>query len=75
MEVAPLNGNGYIWNMKFYHFEGWPDGKVPEGKSLDDLKLLIDKAAEKVKNFNGSPKIVVHCHAGLGRTGTTLSFI
>ena len=76
MTVSPIDANnGEPWKVKFYHFEGWPDGAVPEGVSLDELKILIDKAAHHIIDYKGHPKTLVHCHAGLGRTGTTLSFI
>jgi protein tyrosine phosphatase len=61
--------------VTLYHFEGWPDGNPPSGDSLDELKNIIEKAGEHVKQHRGETKFLVHCHAGLGRTGTTLALI
>lgn len=48
-----------------FHYENWPDGDVPE-----DV-LLFEKLIEVV-NKSGSKKgpPIIHCSAGIGRTGT-----
>ena len=54
------------------HFIGWPDHGVPntqDGKIFDIFIEII----ELVDKFRGNDPIVVHCSAGVGRTGTFIS--
>lgn len=54
------------------HFTGWPDHGVPDtsnGKIFDAFHTMI----ELVDNLKGDGPAVVHCSAGVGRTGTFLS--
>ena len=50
-------------------FRGWPDNKVPVGDSVRDL-VNLSRWAATVED-----QIVVHCSAGIGRTGTFLAMI
>jgi len=72
---SDLDNHKNVHKLTLYHYEGWPDGNPPDGDAMDDLKKLIEKGAAHMKKNKGSPKFVVHCHAGLGRTGTTLALI
>ena len=54
------------------HFIGWPDHGVPntqDGKIFDIFIEII----ELVDKFRGNDPIIVHCSAGVGRTGTFIS--
>jgi protein tyrosine phosphatase len=54
------------------HFIGWPDYGVPNiknGNVFDHFIEIIEKVDEKRR---GSP-VVVHCSAGVGRTGTFIA--
>ncbi len=51
------------------HFISWPDHGVPE---IDEVYDDFVKMIEKVEECD-SP-VVVHCSAGIGRTGTFISF-
>ena len=54
------------------HFIGWPDHGVPntqDGKIFDIFIEII----ELVDKCRGNGPIVVHCSAGVGRTGTFIS--
>ena len=52
--------------LKMYFYESWPDFGIPENSQiLIDMILQIQE-----QNFN---RIVVHCSAGVGRTGTFLA--
>ena len=64
---------GYEKELTHYHFSGWPDFELPKDRSEKTLNKVLDiavayvtkNAAEKVKE-----KLLVHCRAGMGRTGT-----
>ena len=54
------------------HFIGWPDHGVPntqDGKIFEIFSEII----ELVDKVRGNDPIVVHCSAGVGRTGTFIS--
>ncbi|XP_071094543.1 uncharacterized protein [Haliotis cracherodii] len=55
--------------LKHYHFTAWPDKGVPE-----DVGVLVD-FHRLVKNAPSRSKgpVVVHCSAGIGRTGTWIA--
>ena len=52
--------------MTHYHFLGWPDHGVP--KFATSLIAFI-RRVRKIHNKDGPP-MLVHCSAGVGRTGT-----
>ncbi|XP_071820268.1 receptor-type tyrosine-protein phosphatase H-like isoform X5 [Apostichopus japonicus] len=52
-----------------FNFTAWPDHGVPE--SADHLIKFV-QAVRRVKKTDGKP-IVVHCSAGVGRTGTFIA--
>ena len=53
------------------HFIGWPDHGVP---NVDQTYLVLEKMFITVKeNMNENSPVVVHCSAGIGRTGTFIS--
>ena len=55
------------------HYMGWPDHGVPSGeKNLESFKLMIDYFLWTMLKSDQAEKIVVHCSAGIGRTGTTI---
>lgn len=63
-----------------YHFTGWEDWHLPDGDSRESLAELVAIAADFVKKnhsagVNDRKRLLVHCKAGIGRTGTTLALI
>ena len=52
-----------------YHFTSWPDYGVPEYGT--PLMILRKKVMANWRK--GSPPILVHCSAGVGRTGTFIA--
>ena len=52
-----------------YHFTSWPDHGVPQYGS--PLMMLYKKVMAGWKR--GGPPIIVHCSAGVGRTGTFIT--
>ena len=68
--------------VSHYHFQGWEDWQLPTGKSRSQLVTLVDSAADfvtanyaKAVGDAGRQRLLVHCRAGIGRTGTTLSLV
>ena len=64
------------------HFKSWPDFEVPHDGSMQGFQELINNTADYVikcheKLEKGEPveRILVHCKAGIGRTGTTIGLI
>jgi len=53
-----------------YHYKGWPDHGVPV---MEDAYKAFKFLFEEVKKKNQEQSAVVHCSAGVGRTGTFLS--
>jgi hypothetical protein len=51
------------------HTTGWPDKSTPEEANLFHLLGLINN----LKSTNEQVPIVVHCSAGIGRTGTFMA--
>lgn len=57
-----------IWH---FLFAGWPDFLIPEGEDKTALVELIARTAA-LNTATGSPRIV-HCSAGVGRSGTFIA--
>ena len=54
------------------HYNGWPDHGVPDvsdGKVFDSFNEMI----ELVDKYRDNNPVVVHCSAGVGRTGTFIT--
>uniref|UniRef100_A0A0N4Z408 Tyrosine-protein phosphatase domain-containing protein n=1 Tax=Parastrongyloides trichosuri TaxID=131310 RepID=A0A0N4Z408_PARTI len=63
--IALNSDNKQFKCFKVFHYEAWPDRGVPENTTpvLELYKRIInDKDAQR--------NIVIHCSAGIGRTGT-----
>jgi len=58
---------------KQLHYVGWPDHGVPSGASIDDFSLMLNSLIHMILNSDPSAKAIIHCSAGIGRTGTTAS--
>lgn len=57
-----------VWHLLF---KGWPDYNVPEGDDRSALLELIKLANEK--NTGPENPMIVHCSAGVGRSGTFIT--
>jgi len=53
----------------------WPDHGVPSNQALTQFRMMLDKFI--TWNLKSSPneKAIIHCSAGIGRTGTTVSLM
>lgn len=53
-----------VWNVAHYYYHEWPDHGVPQfTRPVRDLVNMLEKSVAK------SSRIIVHCSAGVGRTG------
>jgi protein-tyrosine phosphatase len=69
LELKTANGETKtVWHLLF---AGWPDFLIPEGEDRTALLKLIQLSAQKNTNVE-SPRIV-HCSAGVGRSGTFIA--
>ena len=58
-----------ITQVKQFHFTAWPDHDVPT--LYDELLLFVSKVQEGL--IKSKAPILVHCSAGVGRTGTFIT--
>ena len=65
-----LSFNGVEKRITYYHFKDWPDHSGSDSKKV--LKLL--KTCLPIYKL-GQDRILVHCSAGVGRTGTFITLL
>uniref|UniRef100_A0A0N4Z429 Protein-tyrosine-phosphatase n=1 Tax=Parastrongyloides trichosuri TaxID=131310 RepID=A0A0N4Z429_PARTI len=63
--IAQKSDDKKFINFKVYHYETWPDGSVPK-TPISVLELYKRIISDNEANRN----IIIHCSAGIGRTGT-----
>ena len=68
MEVE-VEGMADVFHLKQFQFTSWPDHGVPE--TVSPLRTLY-RRVKKAWQRNAGP-ILVHCSAGVGRTGTFIT--
>lgn len=68
LEIAPLDQPKHVRKVWHYQYLSWPDHGVPQESSgvLGFLTQVNSKQAE----FPNAGPMIVHCSAGIGRTGT-----
>jgi len=70
-------GDDYF--VKHLHFTEWHDFETPESKDLEAYCAIILEAAafvtHELKSESEPIRLLVHCRAGMGRTGTTVSLV
>ena len=71
-DILLRNKNNQERIIKQIQFTGWPDHGVPDGR---DGKVfdIFSEIIEKTDQYKGDGPIVVHCSAGVGRTGTYIA--
>ena len=55
------------------HYTGWPDHGVPSASSLQSFKRMFEIFTYMLLASDQNEKAIVHCSAGIGRTGTTIA--
>lgn len=82
--MVTRDGEEFGLKVEHTHFTSWPDWETPYDESMVAFRQIIDSSANFVtasytdykKNPDAEPKrLVVHCRAGIGRTGTTIACI
>jgi len=72
LSVTPKNDRDRHHRVVQYQYKGWPDHDVP--KDSKDIREIVRLVEEERKNdVDPRRPIVVHCSAGLGRTGTFIA--
>ena len=69
-EIKLTSNNGESRNVIHYHFLGWPDHTAIKSSSM--LLTLVKRMHMFRSHFPNNP-VVVHCSAGVGRTGCALT--
>jgi len=56
------------------HFRNWPDHGTPNiENTYDTFKLINEKLENYFESYNKKNPVIIHCSAGVGRTGTLIS--
>ena len=71
-DITFINERKKEKNVKQIHFTGWPDNGVPNIQDGTVFEIFCEMI-KKVDIYKGNDPIVVHCSAGVGRTGTFIS--
>lgn len=70
--------------MSHFQYLSWPDYGVPSsaatlidflGAVKQQQRVAVSALGPRFKGHPGGPPIVVHCSAGIGRTGTGVSLL
>uniref|UniRef100_A0ABI7X1D3 protein-tyrosine-phosphatase n=1 Tax=Felis catus TaxID=9685 RepID=A0ABI7X1D3_FELCA len=62
-----LKQGGHTQHVKHYWYTSWPDHKTPDS-AQPLLQLMLDVEEDRLAATGRGP-VVVHCSAGIGRTG------
>jgi len=76
--LIDLSSNETISEVKQVQYTGWPDHGIPEKDQFDDFDKLVQNTMEvynTIKAEDSQKKMLLHCSAGIGRTGTLLSIV
>ena len=84
----PIQITPFLWIRKFsltdgdlgissrqvrqLHYTGWPDHGVPTNQAMVSFMQMWEIFTYMLLVSESSEKAIVHCSAGIGRTGTTI---
>ncbi|KAI5106047.1 tyrosine-protein phosphatase non-receptor type 6, partial [Silurus meridionalis] len=68
MEVALNDGSEMPREIWHFQYLSWPDHGVPE--KPDKVLSFLNQVNSKQQEFSGVGPMIIHCSAGIGRTGT-----
>lgn len=64
---------GELRKVNHYNYLTWPDFGTPDEEDYCIIDDMLDKISDLENNERSKDKIIVHCSAGIGRTGTLIS--
>lgn len=82
VSIAPVSAEGPMPAVMFRHllYGAWPDNGIPEPEDRESLLNFIRLVDRTNKDLSGleatadvEPPIMVHCSAGVGRTGSFIA--
>eukprot|EP00055_Hartaetosiga_balthica_P004278 m.10953 g.10953 ORF g.10953 m.10953 type:complete len:537 (+) comp3753_c0_seq1:82-1692(+) len=75
LEITKIAGAGMGSKRTIYqyHYVNWPDHGVPEDREILELLLTVREHKKSiVESIPSCGPLLVHCSAGIGRTGTVI---
>lgn len=76
--LIDTSNNETISTVRQIQYSGWPDHGLPDKEEFEDFDTLVEYTMNeynKIRDEQLSRKILFHCSAGIGRTGTLLSIV
>ncbi|KAG2462062.1 PTN5 phosphatase, partial [Polypterus senegalus] len=67
LRLITLKCNGEKRSLRHYWYISWPDQKTPD--KAPPLLELVQEVEEACQRTEGHGPVIVHCSAGIGRTG------
>jgi len=62
-----MKGSEGVKRVKHYHWTGWTDLEAPGHHTIDIFNRLLEL---NLKVISEKKRLMIHCSAGIGRTGT-----
>ncbi|XP_044796949.1 tyrosine-protein phosphatase non-receptor type 6 isoform X4 [Bubalus bubalis] len=70
LQVSPLENGNLIREIWHYQYLSWPDHGVPSEPG--GVLSFLDQINQRQESLPHAGPIIVHCSAGIGRTGTII---
>ncbi|XP_012493274.1 PREDICTED: tyrosine-protein phosphatase non-receptor type 6 isoform X4 [Propithecus coquereli] len=70
LQVSPLDNGDLVREIWHYQYLSWPDHGVPSDPG--GVLSFLDQINQRQENLPHAGPIIVHCSAGIGRTGTII---
>nr|KAF6453592.1 protein tyrosine phosphatase non-receptor type 6 [Molossus molossus] len=70
LQVSPLDNENLVRDIWHYQYLSWPDHGVPSEPG--GVLSFLDQINQRQESLPHAGPIIVHCSAGIGRTGTII---
>ncbi|XP_056655174.1 tyrosine-protein phosphatase non-receptor type 6 isoform X3 [Monodelphis domestica] len=70
LQVSPLDNGNLVRKIWHYQYLSWPDHGVPSEPG--GVLSFLDQINQCQESLHNAGPIIVHCSAGIGRTGTII---